>query len=80
MPMNRVRPSADVGDAVQSEQQQLFTLRQPRCSQCGPIGAFLAISMLLLPILIFVVSALFALPFWAVECADDAHLCDFYEW
>jgi len=55
-------------------------LLNERCQCCGPFGAFFLVIIVGIPILIFVLSAFFALPLWAIECEDDADLCEFYEW
>ena len=62
----------------------------------APICLFLAIALIILPLVVYALSALFASMLWSIECADatDAvaagdedtlpasfdHMCSFYEW
>lgn len=42
--------------------------------------SFLVIALFLVPVFIFLVALIFALPLYAVECEDDPNLCSYYEW
>lgn len=70
-------------EAVRGAQQggnARLVFKHTRCGCCGPLGSFLLVASVILPILIFMVSAFFAIPLWALECGDDSDLCSYYEW
>jgi hypothetical protein len=56
------------------------------CRQgCGPCCSLFLIAFVLFPIALFTISALFALPLWAIECSDaapedEALACSYYDW
>mmetsp|Transcript_14506 Transcript_14506/g.39437 ORF Transcript_14506/g.39437 Transcript_14506/m.39437 type:complete len:277 (+) Transcript_14506:33-863(+) len=77
----RVEARSDVADErMSTEHHPNFVLNEARCACCGPFGAFLVVAVILLPLLIFLVSSIFAVPLWAIECEDDPALCSYYEW
>ena len=67
-------------ERMSTEHHPNFVLNEARCACCGPFGAFLVVAVILLPLLIFLVSSIFAVPLWAIECEDDPALCSYYEW
>jgi len=65
-------------------------------SMMAPICLFLAVALIVLPLIVYALSALFASMLWSIECADATaaaeageestlpasldHMCSFYEW
>ena len=54
---------------------------------CGPCLSLFIVAFVIFPIFLLGISALFAVPLWAIECSDmdgsDAGVeltCDYYEW
>ena len=49
---------------------------------CAPCATFTVIAVVFVPLLVFVIAAIFALPLWASECSlsGAAEFCDYYQW
>ena len=61
----------------------------PKC--CAPFCTFFVFGLIFVPLAVFCISAIFALPLWAVECgevenytpsawSDEDNICSFFQW
>jgi len=72
-------PTAVAGSPAEESSQNHH---RPRCrcpSRCGGFCTFFIVATIFVPVFIFLISLLFALPLWGVECSHD-DLCSYYEW